>query len=189
MIIKLKILKKRCFRMKKSQVEIIGLMIIVVMISIIMLFSLYYIMSPRKQYISVYVSKDLSANMVGAILNTHSQCTKDTTLEKVLMDCARYPDQGGSLRFVCDDGRKSCEFAHDTIDMILNDTIDVWKLPYEFKVEVPPYSIPELNFKSEGLEDVKVNRISPYVQPLRLDTTSGGQTMNIILCIGGECEI
>ncbi len=174
---------------RKSQVEIVGLMIIVVIVTMILLFSLYYINKPRTQFKQAYDSKDMASNMVGAILSAHSNCTRDTTFDKILMDCARYPDSGGSQKLVCDDGKRSCEFAHDALGYIFSQTLDRWKMPYEFRVDVPPNTIDALTFKSEGLDDRPSSRVSPYLQPLRLDTTIGGQTMNIILCIGGRCEV
>jgi hypothetical protein len=174
---------------RRAQVEIVGLMIIVVIITLILLFSLYYVTKPRTQFKQAYDAKDMAANMVGALLSTHSNCTSDTTFDKILMDCARYPDNGGSQKLVCDNGMRSCEFAHDKLGYIFSQTLDKWKMPYEFRVEVPPRTIDVLSFKSQGLDEQAPGSVTPYMQPLRLDTTVGGQTMEIILCIGGKCEV
>jgi len=170
--------------MKRAQVEIIGLLIIVVIISIVMLYAIKYLLEGPEDHLTGYTHKDLSSSMVGAILNTHSNCTKDTLFNSLLIDCAKYPPDG-SHDLICDNGLGSCDYASQAIDSILDSTLDEWKYPYEFKVLTPSkQSISKLNFNSTGLE--YTGSVSTFSQPLTVDT-SGYATMQILLCIGGPC--
>jgi len=170
--------------MRKAQVEIIGLLIIVLIITIIMLFALKSLLDPRDDPTIIWTDKDMASSMVGAILNTNSNCTEDTLFSNLLIDCARFPPTG-SRDLVCDNGLGSCDYASEKLGQLFSKTLDVWKYDYEFKVMTPSNQvISKLNFNSTGLE--KGGDISTYTQPLTVDT-SGFATMQIMLCIGGPC--
>ena len=158
---------------KKGQVEIVGLLIIVIMISIILLFALKSMFGQNKNTQSKYIQSTIASSFVGSMLNTNSLCTKDTNMEKVLIDCAKHPTTGGSTEFKCgDDGMKSCEFAGLIIEGMLNDTLKVWKRPYEFKVKSP----------EEGIIIENLHFIYTFKNEFE------GSSLTI-LCVGGICEI
>jgi hypothetical protein len=168
--------------MKRAQVEIIGLLIIVVLISMILLFAMKYYFHDESSYVPEFTPKDLSSSWIGAMLGTNSECTDDTVMSKVLIDCVKYPPEGSS-ELVCKGGKKSCEFAEEVLQEMLDKTLGEWKQPYEFIILSPSKQV-VMDLKSDNLGD---RQSTAFPQPLPLDT-SGYQTMQVILCIGGKCE-
>jgi hypothetical protein len=182
-------INKKLLKNKKAQVEIVGLLIIVIMISIILLFALKAMLDKKDSSQNEFIQRSLASSFIGSMLNTNSICTKDTHMDKVLIDCAKYPTMGGSNEFKCDNGMKSCEFASIIIEDMLNKTLKEWKKSYEFKVKAPEGQlIEELNFTNTVGNEINKDSVTTFVQPLSVDT-SGYRTMEIILCIGGKCFI
>jgi len=172
--------------MKKAQIEIMGLLIIVIMISLLMIFALRGWLSPSDDPSEKIRMRELARSFVGAMLNSNSGCTDDTLFSKVLIDCARKPETGTN-DFTCENNMKSCDFAAQAIDGMLEDTIDVWKYPYEFKVIAPGnVNVGKLNFFSDNINEGERDSVIVFIQPLPIDT-SGFNTMQIYLCIGGRC--
>jgi hypothetical protein len=169
--------------MRRAQVEIVGLLIIVVLISLVLLFALKYYFNDSSGYVPEFTPKELSSSWIGAMLGTNSECTDDTVMSKVLIDCVRYPPDGSS-DLICDGGKRSCEFAEAVLDEMLKKTLAEWKMKYEFAVISPSKQV-VIDIKSDDLGD---KESTAFVQPLPIDT-SGYQTMQIVLCIGGKCEI
>jgi len=168
--------------MKKAQTEIMGLLIIVLIIFFIMIYALKFVIQPVPDIVGPYTQKELASSLVGAILITSSNCTDDTNFKKVLIDCARYPEEG-SGDLICNNGMQSCDFASKQIGEILNDTLEVWKRPYEFKVVASSdVEIQKLHF--EGAAKGRGN-IASETYPIPIDTS--GDTMAVRLCIGGSC--
>lgn len=175
---------KQPYKGRKAQTEIVGLLLIVIIISIILVFALVSLASGPEEYKQDYVRKDLSRSMIGAILNTHSGCTEDTLIKDLLIDCAR-SENLATMQLECDDGRRSCVYAGDTIDNILKDTLEKWHRPYQFRVISPSRQvIDELNSNSTDLARTSA-QIDTSTQPLPVGTRSSA--MEIWLCIGGPC--
>ncbi len=170
---------------RKSQSEIIGLLIIVVIISLIMLFGLKYLLKPTDDYQAAYKNKDISSGMIGAILNTNSGCTKDTLIKNLLTDCAKSPNVE-SLQLECTDDSKhrhSCEYAGAVIEKMLNETLGRWNMPYEFKVFSPSRQV--IDALGSSSPDLESGSTDTSTQPLPV--TSQHSAMEIWLCIGGRC--
>jgi len=168
--------------MRKGQAEIMGLLIIVIMISIIMLFALKYILVEPENFKQDYIYTDLSSSMVGALLNIHSDCTEDTLLGKVIIDCSKYPPTG-STDFICNNGMNSCDYANMVIGDILTETLDKWDKPYEFQVRAPTSNKPIAKLGFNNTNDI--GEPTAFSQILPIDTS--GSTIQILLCIGGLC--
>jgi hypothetical protein len=171
---------------KRSQIEIVGLLIIVIMISLILLIALVVLNNEPPDYGPSYINKDLSASLIGAILNTNSNCTRDTFVKDLLIDCAKMPENGGTIDFTCYDGRKSCEFAEEIIEYMLVNTLEEWNKLYEFKVISPSNQV-IMNF-TNAKENERGTRIDTQSQPLPISRTNP-QAMVILVCLGGRCEI
>ena len=76
-----------------------GLMIIVVIITLIVLFvvSVVYF-KPKDDPLQSFIQKDLSTSIISAMLKTGSGCTKDTTMEDLLIDMVK---AGGGSTIIC----------------------------------------------------------------------------------------
>ena len=164
---------------RRSQMEIMGLMIIVVILSLALLFVIkaVFLKKPQETTQSYETSK-LVSSFVGTLLQTTSDCTGDTTLQDLLIDCAKNP--GGSI--TCSNGEDSCNYANETIATILDQTVSIWgdASGYEFIAVAPPnhkiiyYSSGNLSASTDG-------ETTPY--PLRLYPSQ--QDLYVYLCIGG----
>src|SRR3989344_6478819 len=109
--------------LRKGQIEMMGLMIIVVILSLALLFVVKVVFTQEKtDTTQSYETSKLVESFVNTLFQTSSGCTDDTTIPDLLIDCAKNPFSGGSI--TCDDGRESCVFANATIVTILQSTID-----------------------------------------------------------------
>jgi len=115
---------------KKAQIEMMGLTVIVVLVSVGLLFFISFKLTPQdvqpapKQQ---YSEKQLATNYIQAALKTTTGC-KDLNLQEILQDCALYKE----LDCLVED---SCFHVNLTLNNITNGSLDVWKQPYHFKIE------------------------------------------------------
>jgi len=169
--------------MKKAQVEIVGLLLIVILISFVLIFAIKYMSEPPNDVTNRYKAKDLSSSFVGAMLNSNSGCTDDTLMSKVLIDCVKHSSIGGSNELICQGNRKTCEYAEDVLDDMLTGTLDAWNRDYEFIIV--DHQNQRIIERHSADAKPRANVI-PFIQPLPIDT-SGSRSLKIILCIGGLC--
>jgi len=113
---------------KKSQAEIIGLAIIVILITMGLLFFVKFgILDKKDNSKESFVNSELTSNMVTVLLKTTTDCKK-SSVSDLFQDCA------GFEKFDCnDDGtHDSCDNLNKTIDRIFSRTLEEWKKPYKF---------------------------------------------------------
>jgi len=114
--------------MKKAQMEIMGLAIIVVLLSVGMLFAVsYMVRRPQSDIKKTYTYSETASNLLGAVLKTSSDCSQ-TTFSELFYDCGR----GGILR--CTEDQNSCEYLEENMQKILDATLK--NIKYEFKADV-----------------------------------------------------
>lgn len=165
----------------------VGLVVIVVIISLIILFVLRALLEKPQQYTQEAETSTLSNQWVDALLRTNSQCfpmagKSDPTIGDLLIDCAKFSGIGGNI--ICTPGgsaappQKSCEYVQAKIDYALKNTLEIWNIPYEFKVnmENSPAFISFRNVTTAQGGDV-----TPYTLPLY----PTNKNIEIRLCIGG----
>lgn len=167
---------------KKSQIEIMGLMIIVVILALALLFVIKVVFTgketPKSQ---AYETSTLVEAFVNTLFQTTASCTGDVTIQDLLLDCARHPYSGGSI--TCTDGRTACPFANETIGDILQETLDMWGYAaqgYEFIAVAPPEV--EIVYYSSGNLSAST---SGEVEPFTLRLYPSKQDLYVYLCIGG----
>ncbi len=178
--------RKTCWqwRRKNGQIEIMGLMIIVVILALALLFVIKVVFTEKETPESqAYVTSTLVEAFVNTLFQTTARCTGDVTIQDLLLDCARHPYSGGSITCTDGSGRDACTFANETIGQILQETLDVWGYNtqgYEFIAIAPPeveivyYAAGNLS-ASEGGE----------VEPFTLRLYPSPQDLYVYLCIGG----
>lgn len=175
---------KETVRCKKSQVEIMGLMIIVIILSLALLFVIKVVFLKKTTDVSQdYETNKLVEAFVNTLFQTSSGCTSDTTIQALLVDCAKNPFSGGTI--TCSDGsnKKSCQFANETIALILQKTIDLWGFQstgYEFVAVAPPNQ--QIIYYASG--DLSAS-LSGETTPFTLRLYPSQQYLNVYLCIGG----
>jgi len=115
---------------RKSQMEIMGLAIVVVLIILGMLFAVrFFINREPAEFKSRFTHKQLAQNTVTAFLNTKTESCHGMSVTELLQDC------GQSTSVICEDGTTgSCEYVRDTAGLILSQTLEQWNVDYSFKV-------------------------------------------------------
>lgn len=162
--------------------EIVGLLVIVIIISLVLLFVLKVVFTEKsKDTTQSYEQSKLVESFVNTLFQTSSGCTPDTTIKDLLIDCAKNPFSGGSL--TCINNQKSCDYANETIAVILEQTLNQWGLKetgYEFIAVAPPnqriitYAIGDLSASMAG-----------ETTPFTLRLYPSQQNLYVYLCIGG----
>ena len=114
----------------KAQMEMMGLVVIVVLVSIGMLFYISFKINtsqqPSTEPQEEYTDKQLATNYLQAALKTTSEC-KDLNVQQLLQDCALFKN------IDCVRGN-SCFFVNETLDEINNKTLESWNQGYHFKI-------------------------------------------------------
>lgn len=118
--------------MSRSQMEIFGLMIIVIMVAIGLLFAIVVLSKPPGSVVQVKESV-MAANFVNTVLSTSAIGCGKRSVRDLLQDCA----VSGSNALVCENGMDSCEFAEEIISHALSSTLSRWGKDYEFLIDGP----------------------------------------------------
>jgi hypothetical protein len=115
--------------MKKSQMEIMGLAIVVILITLAMAFVIRFgVLNKPADFKESFTQTELASNMVNTFLKTTSQDCSGLSMTELLQDCAQ------NQVIYCKNTIPSCEYALDTADKIFKRTLDTWNLAYEFQV-------------------------------------------------------
>jgi len=131
---------------RKAQMEMIGLVVIVILITLGMLFLAQFALkeSPKKK---IFTRKGLAYSTMSAIMKTsviEPTCFVDYVGEAslrigkdILEDCARHADSSpfGYSLYECK-GKHSCIFLNETVNKLLNSTLGKWNKRYEFKSQL-----------------------------------------------------
>lgn len=168
--------------LRKGQIEMMGLMIIVVILSLALLFVVKVVFTQEKtDTTQSYETSKLVESFVNTLFQTSSGCTDDTTIQDLLIDCAKNPFSGGSIS--CSDGQNSCPYANATIATILSQTLDQWGYAdtgYEFVAAAPPNQ--QIIYYSSGNLSASMGGTT---EPFALRLYPSQQDLNVYLCIGG----
>ncbi|MBI2139338.1 hypothetical protein HYU14_00320 [Candidatus Woesearchaeota archaeon] len=132
------------FAKKRSQMEIMGLAVIVILISIAILFALNTILKQPSAYKKDFTQTELASNMLSSMLRTtYPQCNK-MSLTELFQHCVRNEFSSDT---VCGD-KTSCRFIGkvDTppyaytdgeVKSIFDNTFGAWNIRYEFIAKTP----------------------------------------------------
>ncbi len=110
----------------KGQMEIMGLAIIVILISLGLLFAVQWLLkAPPTQQTQRAKQSVLAANFLSTMLGTTTECNK-RTVRDLLQDCAL--TQGATM---CAD-QTSCEYVNQVMGSVFNSTMKKWNADYYF---------------------------------------------------------
>ncbi len=113
--------------MKRAQMEILGLAIVVVLILVATIFIVrFLVLKSPTEYRSGFVSSELASNTLNTFLKTSAAECSQLTMTELLQDCAR------AESITCDNGQGSCSFVNSTAISILSRTLGSWGMRYEF---------------------------------------------------------
>jgi len=127
---------------KKSQAEIVGLVIIVLLITMGLLFVVKFVVLKEQSDIKKgFVHSGLASNMVNVLLKTTTDC-RGSSVTELFQDCA------GFEKIDCNDDSvpDSCEKIEETIEMIFKNSLEKWNKPYELKAFVGSRTIAERSY-------------------------------------------
>jgi hypothetical protein len=119
----------------KSQSEIFGMAIVMVLVTIGLLMFVVFALnssSSRQSLTTQYVHKQLPVLLNDAILQTHAlenECYGQK-IKDLLIKC------GQRDNFVCNNNQNACDFSKKFISSRLNETLEKWKMEYSYTVFV-----------------------------------------------------
>lgn len=128
---------------KKSQMEIMGLAIIMMLISVGALFYLVFALRPQSADVKkTFVHSELASNTLNAVLKVSTNCKGKSVLNLVI-ECT------SSIQSGCD-GASSCDKAKQVIDASLSKALKPRKLDYEFTSVRAGVQNPLISINSTG---------------------------------------
>ncbi|MBI2647081.1 hypothetical protein HYW99_01270 [Candidatus Woesearchaeota archaeon] len=120
---------------KKSQMEILGLAIVVVLILVATIFVVRFVAFKKPtDYRKGFVSSELAYNTVNTFLKTTASECSQLSMTELLRDCA----QARSITCNNIERYNSCKYFNETAKIILRDTLINWSMNYEFLVYIDP---------------------------------------------------
>ena len=118
--------------MKKAQMEILGLAIVVMLILVATTFVVrFLVLKTPTDYRKGFVSSELASNMLNTFLRTAAVECSQLTMTELLQDCAQAGGIEGFGVVTCDNG-DSCRFVNLSATKIFEDTLGKWGLKYQF---------------------------------------------------------
>lgn len=114
--------------MRKAQVEIMGLTIVLILIMMGLAFMFGFISENGSvQYKKQFTQTEIASNTLSTFLRTTSGC-KELSMTGLLQDCS----QGQIV--ACLEGQNSCDYVTAAAEQIFDDTLEKWDISYEFKI-------------------------------------------------------
>ena len=111
----------------KSQMEILGLAIVIVLILTAAVFVVrFLVIKEPVEYRKGFVSSELASNILNTFLKTAAKDCSQLTMTELLQDCAQIKG------ITCGNGQDSCKFAESAAAGIFGNTLDKWNMKYEF---------------------------------------------------------
>ncbi|MCX6708081.1 MAG: hypothetical protein NTW67_00325 [Candidatus Woesearchaeota archaeon] len=115
--------------MSKAQMEIFGLVIIVILLAIGLLFAIVILTKTPTREVERVKESVQAANFLNTILGTTSTCGKRTVRELIQNCAVASKDWVGAAP--CD-GANTCSLAENMIKNMLNQTLGKWGKDYKF---------------------------------------------------------
>ena len=139
---------------KKSQMEIMGLVVIIILIAIGMLFAVQFLLkNPAGKPEAAVKESIVAANFLNSMLSTTTDCY-GRTVRDLLQDCAL---TSGATD--CS-GINSCDYVSSQIEILLDRTISRWNKDYYFSIS-GAYDVEQIKFGSPcpGEKEAKVHPV------------------------------
>ncbi len=115
------------FQIKKGQMEVLGLAIVVVILFLAAIFVVrFVVLKNPADYRKDFISSEIASSTISTFLKTTAKECSQLTMTELLQDCA----QGNGL--ICNNGQDSCRFVNSTASAIFDKTLNKWKLNYQF---------------------------------------------------------
>lgn len=145
---------------KKSQMEILGLAVVVVLILVATIFVVrFLVVKAPAEHRKGFVSAELASNMLNTFLKTSAPDCSQLTMTELLQDCA----QGETITCSNNEKEKSCKFVESTATTIFDETFKKWNIKYEFLVcrDINCKDTPHLSKIGEACGAEKKSKLYP----------------------------
>lgn len=119
-------------KFKKSQAEIMGIAIVMVLIMLGIVFVIKFVVLPEDTNIKkAYDQTQMAANFLSATVKTTTDCNRLTVTE-LIQDCTE--NYGNNLAlYNCPNGMNSCEFLNESLEILLNSSLNIMpQVKYDF---------------------------------------------------------
>jgi len=118
--------------MSRAQMEIFGLVIIVILVALGLLFAVAVLTKKPTQQVQQMTTSVQGANFLNTLMGTTARDCHGLTVRGLIQDCA-LADVNWNSASVCADGKSTCERANATISFLLEKTFgEVLKKDYRF---------------------------------------------------------
>ncbi len=157
----------------KSQMEIMGLAVIVILISL----GIFFIITINKEGSNIkksFTQTQLASNILSSMLRTTTLDCSRNSINQLLKDCAEnYNSPNTQLR--CQNNQRSCDYLGETISYILGSTLKAWgNQSYSIEAKIPGQIIfAESSGRCSGEKESKQG----YIQ-----TSAGTLTVTMDIC-------
>lgn len=154
---------------QKSQMEIMGLAIMVVLALIGMLFAVKY-MATEEQPRTEASDRQIAAAFLNTMLADKlevASCKQGVELKELLQDCTAPSEP--DLRNTCSDGKTYCDTAKEVSAQLLKGAFEKRKKNYEFKLYTAGSAIPIISHQ-EGCKPESDRVQSTYPMPTKYET-------------------
>jgi len=151
---------------RKAQMEIMGLAIVMILITLGILFAVTVMRKPASQIEKEYKQKTIATAFLDSLLGTNTLCHK-ATFRQLITDC------GESAQIRCENGR-SCDYVRQHFQEIFDQTFAVRKQKYDLILKGPG-EVTSLNTNTPCKGE-----ITPGIQYIA--TRSGTVTIRLDLC-------
>ena len=118
--------------MKKAQMEIMGLVIIVILLALGMFLLVRFLVIEQPEEVKkTFTSKELATNMISTLLKADSGCgDKNLDMTELMIAHAEFEE------FTCN-GDDIQVYLEDSIKNIFNQTLGVWNIQYQLDINFP----------------------------------------------------
>ncbi len=141
---------------RKAQMEIMGLAVIMILAVLGLLFVVKFVLMKPETKSELRQSQQesqLAANLINAFLKTTTDCPGKHSVTTLIQDCAQL-----SPRIRCG-ALSSCEFVNQTINDILDQTLEEWGKTYQFTISDISEEINISNGDCSGERETKFSPI------------------------------
>lgn len=123
---------------RRAQMEVMGLVLIVILIAIAMLFTLQFVILQKPPEIKkLYTHSKLASTTLNALLKTNTEC-KGIDFTGLLQDCAA--NKNNSYGIQCN-GQDSCSYTKEKLNNIFNNTLRKWNIEFQFTADLADIEI------------------------------------------------
>lgn len=154
--------------MKKGQIEIMGFVVVIVLVTIGLFFSVS-LQRPQdnSRELDVYRNEKLASDFLITFLETkHNAC--DVHMRELALDCIRAYSTGVNKYSCASPPLNSCDAISEAFEEIFAQTLDVWGNEYLLTYTYERGNVQEVVFSVDGGCDPNAPRDAPGIQPIVL---------------------